>query len=73
MFTARQWVSGITGVGNFSILEVLLLTTQMSHLKHEKGGEASLKPGNPTQPFQANMCNFVSIHTDYFHNASFTF
>lgn len=73
VFTARQWVSGITGGGHFSIMKVLLLTAKMSHLKHEKGEEASLKPGDPILPFEANMHYFVSIHTEYFHNASFTF
>lgn len=49
------------------------LTAKMSRLKHKKGKEASLKPGDPKLPFEANMFNFVSIHTEYFHNALFTF
>lgn len=71
--TARQWVSGIIGGGHFSILKVLLLTAKMSHLKRKKGEEASPKPGDPILPFEANMSNFVSMHTEYFHNALFTF
>lgn len=71
--TARQWVSGIIGGGHFFVLKVLLLTAKMSCLKHKKGKEASLKPGDPTLPFEANMFNFVAIHTEYFHNALFTF